>query len=88
MKMEKRYGLRQLTDIFATCRRCGDPVLTSLDTVTEAEWVVVFTYNLASAGFYSLDGASRGSRRYYVNGCFETVGALVATGIRTIELHS
>jgi len=63
-------------DVLATCRRCGDPVLTSLDTVTEAEWVVVFTYNLASAGFYSLDGAARGSGRYYVNGCFEIVGAI------------
>jgi hypothetical protein len=81
--MEKNDELEQLTDIFATCGRCRAPVCASLDTVTEAERVVIFAYNLASPGFYSFDSTFRCSRGHYVYGCFEMLGALFAAGIST-----
>lgn len=75
--------LKELTDIFTTCRRRRAPVYASLDAVIEAESVVIFAYNLASPGFYSFDGIFRHSRGYYIYRCFEVLTALHAAGIST-----
>lgn len=77
MKMKRMMKMKQLTDVFATCGRWRVPIFASLDTITEAEIVVIFTNDLASCRLDSFDSAFRCPRGHYIYGCFEMLGTLL-----------